>query len=461
MWAKSVALPAGSLTHRAAPPLGRSQRQDGRRSRRRRSRSASRSVSSCRRASLIASDVRQQVDGDGLAEQRAAEVGDRLQATQLTDRRLRRAHPADAQAAPEQLAHGADRQHRRPPREGGDRRRRLAGERQLGEREVLDHRCAGHLAQPGDLAAGVRRHDRAGRVVVRGHQVHGADRVAGEGRREDGDVGARLVRRDGEDPRTGSGGGVDRARERRILDEEQLVGPQVVRHHEADRLLRAGRDRGAGARRWAGRATSGGRRRRGGAAGSRAGDTRDRVRARRRRGLSRRDRARRAPSRTAVPACPSGRSCRPTPRTACGRRRCAGARWSAPRHGCSRARRRSPRSRSRAPAAGARAPARPAAGTRRPRFRARCPAPPPAPARAAGASRRAARPPRSPPAGRRPAACRAVRRRPASLRAPAGDQSQFRHDWTRSLDLFCRHEQGESGWARRSMRGMRRHEAAA
>ena len=55
---------------------------------------------------------------EDLAQQRAAQVGRHLEPRQPRDERPRAAHPADAQAAPEELAQGAHREDGRARREG-------------------------------------------------------------------------------------------------------------------------------------------------------------------------------------------------------------------------------------------------------------------------------------------------------------------------------------------------------
>ena len=81
------------------------------------------------------------------------------------------ADPADAQAAPEELRERADGQHRGGGVERRDRRGRLAAERQVGQRVVLEDRDAHLLREPRERAAAGLRHHRAGRILKRRHQV--------------------------------------------------------------------------------------------------------------------------------------------------------------------------------------------------------------------------------------------------------------------------------------------------
>src|SRR5690348_5502690 len=79
----------------------------------------------------------EQARRDHLTRQRAAQVGDRLESTQLRNRRLGRADPADTQTTPEQLAQRADAQDRRTRRQRGDGGWRRAVQRERLQGVVL------------------------------------------------------------------------------------------------------------------------------------------------------------------------------------------------------------------------------------------------------------------------------------------------------------------------------------
>ena len=247
------------------------------------------------------------------------------------------------------------------------------------------------------------------------------------------------------------GGGVDRARECRILDEEQLVGPQVVGHHEADRLLRAGRYEelalvggqaercqvsgdGPAERRVAERVIAVIAREPAGVeALHRAIERVAHRRARRRHRAHQVDGACRRlgqPAEEDIALERGGQL-----RGVAAHERGVGARdlGSAalpPVHDPLLAQQAVRGDHGSAPD--------PQLPRQRPL------------GRQGRAAEQRARLDRRP-TGRRPAACRAARRRPASLRAPAGDDSHS-HDWTRSLDLSCRHEQKRESRALAALR---------
>ena len=179
-----------------------------------------------------------------LAERLASQVGGGLNRGEPADQPLARADPPGAQTAPVQLGDRPDRDQvrQRPRRDRGQwRRRRRVAQPQFGQRDVVHEQCVGVVSgEPRDPLAAAGRLHQAGRIVMRGDQVHqcgpvGAHRVLQPVRVES------VVRRDADHACAGPVQRVDHAGERGILHHGGLTGQHLAAHQQVDRLLAAGR----------------------------------------------------------------------------------------------------------------------------------------------------------------------------------------------------------------------------
>ena len=177
-----------------------------------------------------------------LGEQRAAQVGDHLEAREPRDQRLRAPDPSDPQAAPEELAERAHREHGCVAREGGERRGRGRLEREVGERHVLDHDRAPSLQGPHRRAARSLFEHVAGRVVTRRDQIDDARRCAGHRLAQSIDREPAGAERHAREPRPERRERVDRAEVGRVLQYNCVAGLDEQVGDQRDRLLRSARD---------------------------------------------------------------------------------------------------------------------------------------------------------------------------------------------------------------------------
>jgi hypothetical protein len=100
----------------------------------------------------------------------------------------------------------------------------MVAERQFGQGHVVDEqRVRVRRGEPGHAAAVPGRHDQSRRIVMGGDQVDQRRPVPANHVLEPVRVQARAGR-DSEDPGAGPVQRVERARERRILDDDRLAG---------------------------------------------------------------------------------------------------------------------------------------------------------------------------------------------------------------------------------------------
>jgi hypothetical protein len=188
--------------------------------------------------------VVQQRGRDRLREGRAAQVGRCLGRGYPGDQARAGPDPAGPQAAPVQLGQRADAdQVRLPGIEGGQRGRdRVVAEREFGQCHVVDEQGVRvRRGEPGHAAAVPGRHDQPRRVVMGGDQVDQRRPVRADHVLEPVRVQARAGR-DPEDPGAGPVQRVERAGERRILDDDRLAGQHLTPDEQVQGLLGAGRD---------------------------------------------------------------------------------------------------------------------------------------------------------------------------------------------------------------------------
>jgi hypothetical protein len=146
-------------------------------------------------------------------------VGHDLAGDEAVELGARRADPADAQAAPGELAERADGHDPVARVEGRQRRRHALPRRRPGQ--VLDEEEPVLRGERGELPPAGGRHDDAGRVVEGRDDVAEADGTTRGEQAHDLDPDAVPVERDGDEAVAGRAEGVDGADVGRVLDENR------------------------------------------------------------------------------------------------------------------------------------------------------------------------------------------------------------------------------------------------
>jgi len=179
----------------------------------------------------------EQLDRDALVEQRGAELERRTNGQQARDERSFGPDPPEAQPAPRDLRHRADRDDLRT--EGGHRQRRPASvDVELGGRLVRDEMRAGAASGRRDAIAIGIGHGGAGRVVEVGDQVGDQRAAAQQQLGEMADVPAVDADRRRCESVAVAVQGVERVREGRLLDHRALSAAADRGEHEVDGVQR-------------------------------------------------------------------------------------------------------------------------------------------------------------------------------------------------------------------------------